>query len=237
MMAPTVEIRPPKDREEVVRLILEAIRGEINLLVFLSVNSVKSIFQTAEDAGLEGRLMNALGKITIIAIGDKTEKALRDRGVQTGIIPADHTSQGVLECLASINIQALRIGIPRSSRADETLRESLEARGARVREVTAYESGVPSDITPALNLIDALGEGRVDAVTFTSASTGRNLLEIAEGHGGRENLEKALKGAVIAAIGPTTKEALESLGVRIDVVPEKSSAEALVWALAELWSE
>ncbi len=236
-IAPTVEIRPPEDRGGIVEFIREAIRGEMDLLVFLSVNSVGSLFQIAEEAGLGDNLVKALDNITLIAIGDKTENALRDRGIEAGIIPVDHTSRGVLESLASIEIERLRIGMPRSSKADETLRLSLEARGARVQEVTAYESGIPADATRALGLINALGEGKIDAVTFTSASTGRNLFKIAEGHGIRKGLEEALRGAVVAAIGPATRRALEGFGVRVDVVPEDSSAESLIGALAEKWRE
>ena len=237
LVAPTVEIRPPEDREGVLGLAHETIRGEIDIVVFLSVNSVRSLFQAAEDAGLGDGLGEALEGITVVAIGEKTENALRDRGVKAGIIPAEHTSRGVLESLAGIDIEGLRIGMPRSSRADETLRVSLEARGAKVREVTAYESGAPSDTDPALSLIDALGRGEADAVTFTSASTGRNLFEIAEEHGRREELKESLRGSLVAAIGPATRRALEGLGVRVDVVPGEHTSEALIWALAEKWSE
>jgi uroporphyrinogen-III synthase len=106
-----------------------------------------------------------------------------------------------------------------------------------VHEVTAYESVLPRDISPAIGLIGALGRGEVDAVTFTSASTGRNLFEIADAHASSAELEEGLRGAVVAAIGPATSEALKELGVRVDVVPKESSAESLIGALAEKWRE
>ena len=102
-----------------------------------------------------------------------------------------------------------------------------------VREVTAYESGLPSDMVPALGLIEALGKGEIDAVTFTSASTGRNLFEIANTHASTAKLEVGLRGAVVAAIGPATSDALKELGVRVDVIPRVHSTEALIGALVE----
>ena len=88
-------------------------------------------------------------------------------------------------------------------------------------------------MNPALNLIKALDRGEVDAVTFTSASTGRNLFKIANAHALLAELEEGLRGAVVAAIGSTTGEALKELGVRVDVVPDEHSTEALIEALVE----
>ena len=171
--------------------------------------------------------------ITVVAIGSKTWEALWILGVEATIVPNDQSSQGVVNSLIEMGLEGLRIGIPRSSRADGTLRRALEARGAVVREVTAYESGLPRDLSPAIGLIVALGRGEVDAVTFTSASTGKNLFEIADVHASSAELEEGLRGAVVAAIGPATGEALKELGVRVDVVPSEPSTEALIWALVE----
>jgi uroporphyrinogen-III synthase len=233
LIAPTVEIRPPEDRREVEEFIRGVTRGDQTLLVFLSVNSVRSLFQVAEDAGLADDIVNGMEEITVVAIGSKTLEALRALGVETIIVPDDQSSQGVVNSLIEMGLKGLRIGIPRSSKADETLRRALEARGAVVHEVTAYESGLPREISPAIGLIVALGKGQVDAVTFTSASTGRNLFEIADAHASSAELEEGLRGAVVAAIGPATREALKELGVRVDVVPREPSTEALIGALAE----
>jgi uroporphyrinogen-III synthase len=232
-LAPTVEIRPPKDMGRVEEFIREATRGELDLIIFLSVNSVRNLFHVADEAELTNELSKAMGDVTVVAIGDKTLDALRDHAVEVKIVPEDQSSRGVLESLARKDLEGLIIGMPRSSKADGTLKRALEAKGASVREITAYESGIPSDISPALGLIKTLNQGEVDAVTFTSASTGRNLFEIAYAHASTAELEHGLHGAVVAAIGPATGEALKELGVRVDVIPEERSTEALIGALME----
>ncbi len=231
LLAPTVEIRPPEDRGRVEEFIRETARGELDFIIFLSVNSVGSLFQIADDADLTGDLSKALEAVTVVAIGEKTLDALRGHGVEVEIVPDNQSSQGVLESLSGTDLKGLSIGIPRSSKADGTLRRALEGRGAKVSEVTAYESGLPSDMVPALGLIEALGKGEIDAVTFTSASTGRNLFEIADAHSSDAELRKGLRGAVVAAIGPATSEALREFGVRVDVVPSEHSMESLIGAL------
>ncbi len=233
LLAPTVEIRPPEDTGRVEEFIREAARGELDIIIFLSVNSVGGLFRVADDAELTDDLSKAMGNVTIVAIGKRTLDALGSRGVDVKIIPNDQSSRGVLGLLSEIDLKGLRIGMPRSSKADETLKRALLGRGATVREVTAYESGLPGDVAPALSLIESLGRGEVDAVTFTSASTGRNLFEIADAHSSDSELREGLRGAVIAAIGPATSEALREFGVRVDVVPSEHSTEALIGALVK----
>ena len=232
-LAPTVEIRPPEDTGRVEEFIREAARGELDLIIFLSVNSVGNLFKVADDVKLKNNLLNAFEDVTVVAIGNRTLDALRSHGVVVKIIPEDQSSQGVLGRLSKIDLKGLRIGMPRSSKADGTLKRALEERGAKVREVTAYESGLPGDVTLALSLIKSLGKGEVDAVTFTSASTGRNLFEIAAAHSSDAELREGLRGVVVAAIGPATSEALREFRVRVDVVPGEHSTEAMIGALLE----
>lgn len=232
-LAPTVEIRPPEDTGRVEEFIREAARGELDLILFLSVNSVGSLFKVANDAELTDDLSKAIGNVTVVAIGNKTQDALIRHGVEVKIIPDDQSSRGVLNSLSEIDLKGLRIGMPRSNKANETLKRALKAKGATVREVTVYESGLPGDVAPALSLIESLGRGEVDAVTFTSASTGRNLFEIADAHSLDAELREGLRGTVVAAIGPATSGALREFGVRVDVVPSEHSTEALIGALVK----
>ena len=232
-LAPTVEIRPPEDAGRVEEFIRETIRGELDIIIFLSVNSVGSLFQVANDAELTNEFSTVLGNITVVAIGRRTLEALSSYGVETRIVPSTQSSRGVLDLLSEMDLKGLSIGIPRSSKADWILRHALEERGAKVREVTAYESGIPDDVTPALSLITSLGRGEVDAVTFMSASTGRNLFEIADAHSSDKELREGLRGVVVAAIGPATSETLVEFGVSVDVVPSEHSIESLIGALVK----
>jgi len=63
-----------------------------------------------------------------------------------------------------------------------------------------------------------------DAVLFTSSSTVRNLVGIAG---------KPHAGTVIACIGKQTAKTAEEHGLRVDVLADTPSVEALVDALAE----
>jgi uroporphyrinogen-III synthase len=70
---------------------------------------------------------------------------------------------------------------------------------------------------------------RIDAVTFTSASTVRNFARII----GEEQAADLLRGTIVAAIGPVTAEAAQQLGITTAVMPADYTIPALVAALIE----
>ena len=67
-----------------------------------------------------------------------------------------------------------------------------------------------------------LKEGRISIATFTSAATFNNFREIVG-----NDAEDLLKGVTIAAIGPVTAKAIEKAGLRVDILPEKATIEAM----------
>jgi uroporphyrinogen III methyltransferase/synthase len=123
-------------------------------------------------------------------------------------------------------------------------RRPLHGRVVAVTRARAQASGLASRLgalgaevieAPAIRIeprtVDATAVERVaaaDLICLTSAN-GVQLLFDALAERGRD--ARALAGATVAAIGPGTAAELERRGVRADVVPERSVAEALVQAL------
>lgn len=232
-IVPMIEISFQMNRQEILDFIHGITRGDFDLLIFLSVNGVRSLFSTAQEVGLAGNLSEEMTRVQVIAIGTRTSQELRSQGVETAVVSNRQGSEGLLEILEEFQLDGLRVGIPRSSRADEALKEELEARGAFVREIIAYESNIPSDKSRATRFLIDLSRGDIDAVTFTSASTARNLFTIAQEDGSAQTLRESLGNTRVAAIGPMTRKALESLGIEVDTIPERHSIEAMLMALAE----
>ena len=81
-------------------------------------------------------------------------------------------------------------------------------------------------------LDDLIEEAKsVDIFAFTSSSTARLLVERAGEIGREANLRESLANATVAAIGKPTAAELERLRVRVDVMPEKFTFEAMLEAL------
>ena len=80
------------------------------------------------------------------------------------------------------------------------------------------------------------GSEGVDAITFTSPSTVRNLLARLEQEGSAPWICSILQHVVLACIGPVTADALHAAGLPPAVVATKQSLEGLVEALSDLLS-
>ena len=74
------------------------------------------------------------------------------------------------------------------------------------------------------DILEALKEGRVDLVTFTSSSTVKNLVEVL---GGMD----ALQHVKTAAIGPVTADTARSLGIEPDIVAGTYTIDGFVEAI------
>jgi uroporphyrinogen-III synthase len=229
---PLIEIMP-SDNDELIKFIKEIIEERFDLLIFLSTNSVRCLFQEAKINGLNDKLIESINKNQVLSIGTRTLDELRCHDIPEAKVASIQTTNGILESLGD-DLAGLRIGIPRSSQADNILGDALRGRGAQVREVTAYISQVPSEKAQIIRFLNDLGAGKVQAVTFTSASTARNLFAVAMERSIVEELRVLFTRVKVAAIGPKTKKALEALGVNVDVVPESYSLKGLMKALVKI---
>jgi uroporphyrinogen III methyltransferase/synthase len=110
------------------------------------------------------------------------------------------------------------------------LADELREAGADVTEVVAYRTTLAEpERGPDQDIYGMLLEGKIDAVTFTSASTVRNFVQIY----GEDQAADLLRGTVVAAIGPVTAEAAQQLGINTTVMPERYTIPDLVDALVE----
>ena len=79
------------------------------------------------------------------------------------------------------------------------------------------------------DLYRMLLDRQIDAITFTSASTVRNLATIL----GPDQTADLLRTTVVACIGPVTAEAAQRLGIHTAVMPARYTIPDLVDALVE----
>jgi uroporphyrinogen-III synthase len=113
--------------------------------------------------------------------------------------------------------------------------DALVERGAEVIEVPIYRWQRPDDVGPALRLVDAVCDGRVDAVTFTSAPALHTLVALARDHGRDAALVDAFnKGGVVAAcMGPVCAQVARRVGIEEPVAPERGRLGLLVRVLTD----
>jgi uroporphyrinogen-III synthase len=219
---PAIAIEPMDDPSR-----LDAALGELatyDWIVFTSANGVRAFADRLRALGID---WTARHRARIAAIGPATQAALEVRGVAADLVPGEYVAEGLVAALG--NVAGQRLLLPRADIARETLRDELRLRGAEVDEVAAYRT-VAQALAPEL-LERVFRTERVDALTFTSSSTVRGLVESlrASGH----DPGTALEGVVLACIGPITATTLRAYGLEPTVVAQEYTIAGLVAALVE----
>jgi uroporphyrinogen-III synthase len=140
-------------------------------------------------------------------------------------VPEEYSSKG-LEIL--LRNRCKNVLFLRSAQGSQYLSDDLRAAGLVVEDIPLYEVTGSKDprLDDLIRKVDA-----IDIFAFTSSSTARCLVERAGELGLEAHLRRALEKAVVAAIGKPTAAELERLGVRVDVMPEEFTFEALLQAL------
>ena len=109
-------------------------------------------------------------------------------------------------------------------------RRSSAESGAEVTEVVAYRTvlaEIEREGDP--DIYRMLLEKRIDVVTFTSASTVKNFVQIF----GAEQSADLLNATTVASIGPVTAEAAEQYGIKTAIMPKEYTIPALVQAIVD----
>ncbi|HEU0025838.1 MAG TPA: uroporphyrinogen-III synthase [Ktedonobacterales bacterium] len=218
----TIAIAPIEDPSELDAA--SASLASYDWLVFTSVNGVAAF---AERLAATGRGWGERGLARVAAIGPATARSLEDHGVQVDLTPDEYVAEGILEGLG--NVAGQRLLLARADLARRALADGLRLRGAEVDEVAAYRT-VIQPATPEMIQRALLGDERVDAITFTSSSTARGLLQGLEGLG--LDPRDTLRGVALAAIGPITAATLREAGLEPALIAEEYTIPGLTEALA-----
>lgn len=215
-LCPVLQVRPPDDPQPFFS-------GLANLnhyqgIVFTSAHASRAFLDHV-------RVFSHLPRM--YAVGEKTAFPLMQSGL-TPMVP-DHPL-GSLELAQEI----LRDSLPRDRflflRAQEgrdDLITTLEKEGRLVDKVAAYKMAPMPHLD--WQTLDLLVERRVHAIPFFSGRSARVFFNLLP-EGDRQSL---LEKTVLAALSPTTAQAMHAVGMRVDVISPRPHAEVLLVALAQ----
>jgi uroporphyrinogen-III synthase len=217
LLYPCIEILPPEDTSEFDAALRSAASSEFDWLVLTSANTVSVLAYRLSALDISP---DALGNLRVAAVGAATAEAARKQiGVEITTVPESYQADALADTMGSV--QGARMLLPQSGLADDTLKTDLVQRGAKVISVEAYRTGIGSGGVDVPALLD---EGKIDAVTFTSASTVANFLARIAGNRLPENV-------CIACIGGKTAAQAFARGLNVQVIPTRHTLESLVTAL------
>jgi uroporphyrinogen III methyltransferase/synthase len=227
IQAPAIRIAPPADLEPLDQAAAQI--GSFNWVIFTSANAVDRFMERLLEGPGDVRSLNG---VRICTVGPSTAARLQRFGIKVDLTPAEFRGDAILDALRGCGpIAGKRFLLPRADIAREMLADELRKAGAaEVVEVTAYRTVQDAGSRNGdPDIYRMLLDRRIDAVTFTSASTVRNFVRML----GEEPAADLLKDTVVASIGPVTAEAAQVLGISTTVMPAQYTIPALVEALVE----
>ncbi|MCK4777254.1 MAG: uroporphyrinogen-III synthase, partial [Actinomycetia bacterium] len=180
---PTIKIIPPSSYEELDKAI-KNIR-EFKWIIFTSVNGVDFFFKRFFKNG--GKLKNIEEK-KIAVIGPATAEAAKKKGLNIDLLPEEFKAEDVIKGFKDIDVEGVKILIPRAKKAREILPNSLREMGAKVSVIPVYET-VPDD-SKVSEVVELFLKQEVDLITFTSSSTVKYFMKLLKGEVDLKKIER-----------------------------------------------
>lgn len=203
--------------------------SRLDVAVFTTGVGCRAMFDAADTLGRGDVLRNKLDGCVIVARSPKAQAAAVANGLEVQWVAASEEASEVAGYVAAHHA-GKRVAVQLDGTLDDEAWRWLGDAGCQVFGVPVYECRLPEDPGPAREMLAQIGQGLVDAVTFTSAPAVRNAFELASDPG---ELRVALNGDVTAVcVGPVCAKALFESGVETMVVPERARLGPMVNALA-----
>jgi uroporphyrinogen III methyltransferase/synthase len=222
---PALEMVPVATDEQLEAIALKLAGRRFDWCLFTSTNAVDFAFDYLERSGRDARVFAGC---KLAALGSATATSLASHGLRADLTASEFTSAGLLEALP-LDIGGARVLLPRAEGGSEELYGGLKTRGANIEELVLYDSAVPG--APDAEVLQAVREGRIDAVTFASSSSVRNLKTLLGTDFAR------LGGAAVACIGPVTAKTARDEGLDVQIEPSTHTIPALVEALRAYYTK
>ncbi|MBT2574222.1 uroporphyrinogen-III synthase [Bacillus sp. ISL-51] len=175
--------------------------SEPGWLVFTSVNGVRFFFSYLAENGVSAPDLKK-----IAAVGEKTARALKKRGVTADVMPDEY----VAECLADTLKQHAAVTEPitviKGNLSRDVIKTELEPLGYQIREWVLYNT--IQDEKGMAELRQAASRSHFDYITFTSSSAVHTFMHAVDKEKVWEN-----HGTAYISIGPLTEKALLEYGI------------------------
>ncbi len=198
-------------------------------LVFTSPAGADLFFDQLMELGMDLRSLLVRGaEVRIAAIGSGTAAALRKRGLIPDLVPRVYSAAALGEALAETAAEGSRITVARAEKGSEELLPPLLKAGLDADDIPLYRTLYETHPLLKDRIRELLEQGRIDAVTFTSASTVRGFtgaVECAD-----------YTGIRAVCIGEQTAAEAAEYGMQIQV-SDQASMDAMVGKIVELFGK
>lgn len=216
---PAIAFAPPADPAP-----LDAALGALARTDWIVFASATAVERTLDRAAALGVTPADLARPRLAAVGPATAACLAERLRPPDLVPGDARGVALAAELAR-EVKGRRVLLPRPSEGRTELLDGLRAAGADLVAVDAYRT-VPAPPEALAPLARWIASGEVACVAFASPSAVRAVVQAL----GRD--APLLGRVALAAIGPTTGDALRDAGFPAAIVPPSHTGRDLAEAIA-----
>lgn len=218
---PLVAIHDSPDVEAVEAWLATAIETPFHRLIVLTGEGFTRLTGFARRAGCEDDWLAAVARTSTLVRGPKPGRAMKPFSLRPDAVAAAPTTEGIIETLSGQDLRGQRMGVQLyGDEPNRRLLDFLEQAGAQVFPVWPYRYADAAETGRVTALIEALIQGEVDAIAFTSQAQVRRMVRVARTRECADALLEALSGVVVAAIGPVVAGELQDHGIRPAVTPD-----------------
>ena len=191
--------------------------------IFLtSQNAIEPLFSALQDLEMDS---GSLAGVKVASVGRVTSDALKQKGIESDLIPEVSTARGLIEAFQALpdNEKGEKVLLARADIASRELPDWLASIGIEVDEIAIYKT-LPVELSP--EMLRTL-EKDVDYITIASSSSAESLHNAL---GSKRFIALSEKSKFIS-IGPVTSEKIRSLGARESCEAAKSDTNGLIEAI------
>jgi len=195
----------------------ELVSGGFAWVLFTSRAGVETVFARLLRRELDPHAIRA----ELAAVGEGTARALREAGVEPSLVPETFTTYALSRAMPR---GAGRVLLPRADIASGELEAAIAAKGWTPVRIDAYRTKLSRRLP--VEAARALRAGRVDAITFTSASTVDGFVRMLSSW-----TSPATPWPKVVCIGPVTARTARDRGLDVAGVARPHTIEGLIAAL------
>lgn len=215
LAAPAIELVPARSAA-LTRALRDLASGEFAWITLTSRTTI---------GVLKGRIRPSEVRARVAAIGEGTSESFRRWARRDpDLVPRTYTTEALARSFPRGD-GSERVLCARADIAPSGLEDALTAKGWRAQRVDVYRTRMPRSLPAEARA--TLRDGRVDAITFTSASTVRGFLGA---------IRVVTGNPKVVCIGPVTAREARNRGLTVAAVARPHTVDGLVAALERVFA-
>ena len=238
VVAPSTREVPAGPNDDERKLVRGVLDQQFDALILMTGVGSRALIESAGSICPREDFLAGLRRTRVIVRGPKPSAVMHEFKVPIALsVREPNTWREIVEALdanrETVPLNGKRIAVQEHGEPSPQLYDALRERGAEVFAVHVYRWELPEDIAPLRAAVQALANGEIDVVMFTSSVQFVHASRIAAEIGLNEQFTQTLNRIVIASIGPIASETLRKNGVNVDFEPSHPKMGFLVKETAE----